>query len=647
MQQSVLVSLIPLFPLLGAVVLGKLAVLTSHTKNGPSKGIVGFLAMLGPLAAFACALQLFMGLGAHPGGYAHTPFTWFQVGALNVPVAFFVDRLSGVMILIITGIGSLIHLYSIGYMHHERGFTRFFAYLNLFLSAMLILVLGRNVPMMFLGWEGVGACSYLLIGYYFSETDKAKAANKAFIVNRVGDFGLLLGMFALFFYAGHKGVYSLDFLTLKANAGLFTAGAASVIGLLFFVGAAGKSAQLPLHVWLADAMAGPTPVSALIHAATMVTAGVYMVARMSFLYVHADLANTVIATLGALTAFMAATIALTQRNIKKVLAYSTVSQLGYMFVGVAASAYWTGIFHVLTHAFFKALLFLGAGAVIHAMHHQEDMEGYGGLRKKLPFTFAVMLIGCLAIAGIPPFAGFFSKDAILAAAWEAGFGWQYALLLLTSGITAFYMFRMLYLTFFGAPRDLHAHEHAHEGPWVMNLPLAVLAVGTVLVGFLGLPAAMGGSAFAAFLAPAVAKAHEHAADFKLEYTLMSLAIIAGSLGILTAYLKYGRKWDQRFAFAPVRNAFLRFTDNKWGFDDAIAHLIVAPVLAVSRWGLWKAVDQYAIDGIVNGLPRLYREAAEGVRGLQTGAVRLYAYAMFLGTLAVLAAVVARFGLLRF
>jgi NADH-quinone oxidoreductase subunit L len=653
MQVSVLVSLVPFFPLVGAILLGVLSLIASHDEQGPPKALVGLIACAGPIAACVCATMLFMGLGDHPDGFAHHAWTWFTVGTLSVPVEFYADRLSGVMIMIVTFIGSLIHLYSVGYMWEERGFTRFFTYLNLFTFSMLVLVLGKNIPMMFLGWEGVGTCSYLLIGYYFNDKTKAQAANKAFIVNRVGDLGFLIGIFTLFYYASSQGVPSLDFAILRAHHEIFATGThiATIIGLLFFIGASGKSAQMPLHTWLADAMAGPTPVSALIHAATMVTAGVYMVARMSFIYTYAHGACMVIATIGILTALMAATIALTQNNIKKVLAYSTVSQLGYMFVGVASGAYAAGVFHLFTHAFFKALLFLGAGAVIHAMHHEEEMDNYGGLRKKLPFTFAVMLIACLAIAGIFPFAGFFSKDAILAAAWDKGWGWIYWTGLLTSGLTAFYMFRMLVLTFFGKPRDQHHYDHAHEGPWQMNLPLLILAIGTCCVGVLGLPDSMGGSSFATWLAPSLIQEAPHVmasdevwAANSTEFLLMAMALVVGIIGIILASARYGKAGKE--AFTTPTNPLLKFFQQKWYFDEVYDIIFVKGAISFVGWGLWHIVDDFFIDGVVRSVPRAYFGFANGVRRVQTGMARSYAYVMLVGALTIFYFVMTRFSLLH-
>jgi NADH-quinone oxidoreductase subunit L len=659
MQDSINVALIPLFPLIGAILVGLWSYATAHSKFGPPKGVVALMAVAGPVLSCIFALKLVLGLANNPAGYVHQVYTWFSVGQLQIPVTFYCDRLSGVMIFVITFVGSLIHLYSVGYMWEDRGFARYFSYLNLFTFSMLVLVLAKNLPLMFLGWEGVGAMSYLLIGFWFTDTEKALAANKAFIVNRIGDFGFLLGIFALFYYMGTKGVYTLDFAVLRDHANLFTPVMASVIGLLLFVGATGKSAQIPLHVWLADAMAGPTPVSALIHAATMVTAGVYMVARMSFMYTQAPLASHVITGIGLATAFMAATIAITQNNIKKVLAYSTVSQLGYMFMGVGVGAYWTGVFHLFTHAFFKALLFLGAGAIIHAMHHEEDMSKYGGLKKYLPVTFTVMLIACLAISGVPPFAGFFSKDAILAATWNTGNPFVYVIGLLTAGMTAFYMFRLLFLTFFGEARSVfghHDHEgpaladphrHTHtpkEGPWTMVLPLVVLAIGSVVVGFLGLPGVWGGSAFEVWLAPALPKLQTPEMGATTEFALMALSIIAGGLGILIAWLRYGTR---AVSFEPARNILWGFAANKWCWDHFYRAVIVNPLIFLSRWGLWKTIDNLFIDGIVNGVPRAYYGLSGVIRYAQTGVARFYAYAMLVGTLVIFLLVALRFSLFQF
>lgn len=649
MATTTLVSLIPLLPALGAVVIGLLVLLAAGKAEGPNKTLVSIVAVAGPALAFCLALKLFGIVADDPTPIRATPWTWFAVGDLQVPMSFVVDRLSSVMLLVITGIGSLIHLYSVGYMGHERGFARFFAYLNLFTASMLILVLGANVPVMFLGWEGVGVCSYLLIGYYFHDVPKAQAANKAFIVNRIGDWGLLLGLFTLFFFAGAQGVWSLDFATLAEKHEIFKAAPAMavVIGLLFFVGASGKSAQFPLHVWLADAMAGPTPVSALIHAATMVTAGVYMVARMGFLFEHAPAAGAIISMVGAFTAIMAASIALTQRNIKKVLAYSTVSQLGYMFMAVGAGAYAAGVFHLVTHAFFKAALFLGAGAVIHAMHHEEEMDRYGGLKDKLPYTWAIMGIGTLAIAGVPPLAGFFSKDGILAAAYEHGWTGIFTVGLITGGMTAFYMFRMFYLTFYGKPRDAELHAHAHEGPWVMNAPLAVLATGAVVVGIFGLPAALGGSRFSEFLAPALPKAHHSGLDafalHSMEFSLMGMAVVAAGVGILIATLRYV-VW-QRADFSP-RSGLAALLDRKYYLDEINDALFVKPSIHLLGWGAWRVVDRQVIDGAVRAVPAAIRWAAQGVRPLQMGRTRGYAYVMLGGTLAIVLWVMSHYALLR-
>ncbi|HEY9900779.1 MAG TPA: NADH-quinone oxidoreductase subunit L [Pantanalinema sp.] len=640
---------VPLLPLLGAIFNGLLTLFYAKSEHGAPRGLVSAVAVGAPLLAFFVALKLFFelkGMGEESRLMIQHVATWMQAGQLDVGIDFMLDPLSAVMILTVTFIGTLIHLYSVGYMSHDRGFSRYFTYLNLFTFSMLVLVLGKNLPIMFVGWEGVGVCSYLLIGFWFSDIKKANAGNKAFITNRVGDFGFLLGIFFLFVYTMNHGGATLDFVGLKAffealpKGEALTVTVATTAALLLFIGAMGKSAQVPLHVWLADAMAGPTPVSALIHAATMVTAGVYMVARCNFIFSLSPLAQTVVASIGALTALFAATIALTQSDIKRVLAYSTVSQLGYMFVGVGIGAYGAGMFHVFTHAFFKALLFLGAGSVIHAMHEEQDLWKMGGLRSKMPITFATMGIATLAIAGIPPLAGFFSKDEIL---WHA-FGHHhyviYGVLLLTAGITAYYMFRMLFLAFFGTPRDKHRVEHAHESPWVMALPLVVLCIGTVVVGFLGVPHVLGGhNLFGEWLAPVVGHAEIEGFSAGFELGMMALSVLVAAIGIGVAYARYGKAVP---ATEPTRTAWWDVLKNKYFIDELIEAVLIKPLRFIASVLLYKGAEENGIDKAVNETPRLYAGISGAVRTLQNGLIRSYALMMLVG-----AALIAVYYLLKF
>ncbi len=663
---SPLIGLIPLFPLLTAVLIGLMTLFFAHKGQGPSKKLVSTLAVAGPLASFVVSGILFFQLQALPAAertITQIVFPWIHVGSLSIDAGFLLDPLSAVMILMVTGIGTLIHVYSIGYMSHDRGFSRYFAYLNLFMFSMLVLVLGSSLPLMFVGWEGVGLCSYLLIGFWFTDIAKANAGNKAFIANRVGDFGFLLGMFFIFFFLTSHGTPTLDFLAMREQAVAFTPYAATAAALLLFVGAMGKSAQVPLHVWLADAMAGPTPVSALIHAATMVTAGVYMVARMGFLFAMSPTAGLVVASVGTVTALFAATIAVTQSDIKKVLAYSTVSQLGYMFIGVGLGAYFeniaagagaavfaAGMFHVLTHAFFKALLFLGSGSVIHACHEEQDIWKMGGLKSKLPITWITMGIGTLAIAGLPPLAGFFSKEAILLNAYIAG-GTQtwlygiYAVALVTSGLTAFYMFRMFFLTFHGKPRDFKIYDHAHESPLTMTLPLQVLALGTVLVGFLGVPKLLSlgflpVDLFGTWLAPSLTFA-AHGADHgahlphpsaAVDFALMGLAIGIALVGIAYAYVRYAKPTP---ATEPTKSLWWEILWDKYYVDEMIQALFIEPLLKLSRRFLWKGVDEGGLDRLVNSTPKAYAGLSNAVRVIQTGMVRSYAYLMVAGMFVIL------------
>ncbi len=659
---SPLIGLVPLFPLLTAALIGLMTLFFAHKNQGAPKGLVSAIAVAGPLASFLVSCVLFFQLRALPEAeraLTQNVFPWIHVGPLKLDAAFLLDPLSAMMILMVTGIGTLIHLYSIGYMSHDRGFSRYFSYLNLFMFSMLILVLGSSLPLMFVGWEGVGLCSYLLIGFWFTDIAKANAGNKAFIANRVGDFGFLLGMFFIFFFLMNHGTATLDFAGMKEQAAVFTPYAATAAALLLFVGAMGKSAQFPLHVWLADAMAGPTPVSALIHAATMVTAGVYMVARMGFLFAISPSAGLVVASVGAFTALFAAFIAIAQSDIKKVLAYSTVSQLGYMFIGVGLGVYFenivagagaavlaAGMFHVFTHAFFKALLFLGSGSVIHACHEEQDIWKMGGLKSKLPITWATMGIATLAIAGIPPLAGFFSKEAILTNAFIAGHyqTWLlgiYAIGLFTSGLTAFYMFRMFFLTFHGKPRDQHIHDHAHESPAVMTFPLLALALGTVVVGFLNVPKVLSfgflpTDLFATWLAPALemghhGEAHLHHPSTSTDFLLMAAAIGIALVGIGFAYARYAKATP---ATEPTKTLWWEILWEKFYVDEMIQAIVIEPLLKLSRF-LRKSVDEEGLDYLVNNTPKAYAGLSNAVRVIQTGMVRSYAYLMVLGMFAIL------------
>jgi len=628
--------LIPVLPLAGFIINGL-------GRNTLSKGVIGFLGSLLVLISFGLSLGLFLQINS-----THTPinvnlFTWFSVGIFKFPFAFLVDQLSALMLLIITGVGFLIHLYSVGYMKDDAGFGKFFAYLNLFVFFMLLLVLGSNYLIMFIGWEGVGLCSYLLIGFWYTNPDYADAAKKAFIMNRIGDLGFIIGIFLLIYI-----FHSASFADIFPNAGVGKyAGAPYVlITLLLFVGAVGKSAQLPLFTWLPDAMAGPTPVSALIHAATMVTAGVYMIARSNILFTLAPVTLHVISIVGLSTAVLAAVIALTQTDIKKVLAYSTVSQLGYMFLGLGVGAYTGAFFHVLTHAFFKALLFLGAGSVIHAVSGEQDMRKMGGLKGKLPKTYITMLIGTIAIAGIPPFAGFFSKDEILAhvfaqspAMWVIG--------VITAMFTSFYMSRMLYLTFFGKFRGTHEQEHhLHESPAAMTIPLIVLAVLSILGGFIGIPESLGGHDWLAqFLAPVFKQSAAILTEAPLanstEWTLMGLSVAGALVALGYAYNKYVTKAHVPVADTEERPALADLSYHKFYIDELYDMIIRKPLDALSVFA-YKVVDKMGIDGVVNGLGKGSMEASKGLRLLQTGNVGFYIFMMVLGIISILMTLVFKF-----
>lgn len=570
-------------------------------------------------------------------------FTWLLAGNLHVPFGTLLDPLSVVMLLIVTGVSFLIHIYSIGYMHKDSGFARYFSYLNLFVFFMLILVIGNSYPIMFIGWEGVGLCSYLLIGFWFTDNEKANAGKKAFIVNRIGDFGFLIGMFLIFSSFG-----TLSFSGVADQAEFWAGGTmiAFWIGLCLFIGATGKSAQIPLYVWLPDAMAGPTPVSALIHAATMVTAGVYMIARNSFIYALAPDALAIVAWVGVLTAIFAATIALVQNDIKKVLAYSTVSQLGYMFVGCGVGAYAAGISHLVTHAFFKALLFLGAGSVIHAVHAAHHHVGYhgdaqdirymGGLRNKMPTTYWTFAVACIAIAGIPPFAGFFSKDEIVWKAFAGGFGAVGVIALIAAGLTAFYMFRLLYMTFHGSWRGRRDQEmHLHESPRVMTLPLSILGVLSIIGGWIMIPHALGGGAwFEHFLDPSFHVANsitiEHGHhSLTAEYIVIAISIGIALIGILWARRWYIQNPDIPAQFAARAKGMHKVLLNKYYVDEIYNYAVVQMILGLAD-GFWRYLDVMVIDGLVNGTAKTIDFLGSIFRRIQTGLISNYALFIAMG-----------------
>ncbi len=594
-----------------------------------SEKLSGSIGALAVLVSLVCSIIVFASLHGGAAPLDETLYEWITGESFAFNIGFHVDALTAVMLLVITGVGFLIHVYSIGYMHGDEGYTRYFAYLNLFVFAMLILVLGNNYLMMFVGWEGVGLCSYLLIGFWYDKQSATDAGKKAFIVNRIGDFGFLLGMFTLFAAFG-----TLDFGTIfdAAEADnfqkVFGTSTLVIATLLLFVGAIGKSAQIPLYVWLPDAMEGPTPVSALIHAATMVTAGVYMIARSAVLY---EIAHTgqVVAWIGVLTAFFAATIALTQNDIKRILAYSTVSQLGYMFVGVGVGAYASGIFHLVTHAFFKGLMFLTAGSVMHAMANELDMRKMGGLKSKMPITHWTFLVGALAIAGFPFLSGFWSKDEILHSAWGSS-PIIYGIGLVTAFLTAFYMFRLIFVTFYGESRvDSDVASHLHESPSVMWIPLAILAIPSALIGLL---LGWGGhdSWFHHFTKGAFPDAHHEASGNVLVF--MVISSVVGLAGIAFAWTRYSK----RVPSDEPTGAFHRLLANKYYVDEVYNALIVQPVKNGSHFLLWKLVDNGVIDGIVNGVAALIRFIGGLLRRLQTGLVQAYIISMVLGIVLFLA-----------
>ena len=647
------VWLVPLFPLLGVFVNGLLGKKLGHK-------VVGVFGSTMVGLSFGIAVWILMDFLKLPvetraDMKPNIIYTWIVSGGFQVNVSFLVDSLSTVMMLVVTGVGFLIHVYSIGYMHGDRGFNRFFAYLNLFTFSMLLLILADNFLLMFVGWEGVGLCSYLLIGFWYEVDYNAYAGRKAFVVNRVGDYGFCLALFLIFAVFGSLNFDSV-FLHAAAGGGAWVI---TAITLLLFVGATGKSAQIPLYVWLPDAMAGPTPVSALIHAATMVTAGVYMVARCNVLFRLAPVSMAVVAVIGAATAIFAASIALTNTDIKRVLAYSTISQLGYMFLALGVGAFAAGIFHLMTHAFFKALLFLAAGSVMHALAGETDMRKMGSLRRHLPATYWTMLMGTLAIAGIPLFSGFFSKDEIL---WQSFISPQGHFLLwlvgvLAAGMTAFYMFRLIFLTFFGESRmEPEVEKHVHESPRVMTVPLTILAVLSVIGGYIGLPHVFGGSRFERFLEPVLGErgaqtAHDaaeaahgaeaHAAETVhhgsagLELTFMAISVIVALVGIWIAYMLYLKNPDAPGKLARKLRGLYKLSYNKYYMDEIYNATVVQPIKNTSDFFLWRFFDVGIIDGIVNGVAALMQYVSGKLRRLQSGLVQNYAFFMLLGVVIIL------------
>ncbi len=635
-------------PLLGAAINGLLG--KNFTK--PIVNAVGIGSVSVAFLSVAELVREFMQLSADQIPWVKSYFTWITAGQFKVDFALQVDQLTIVMLFVVTFVSLLVHIYSTGYMAHEEGYYRFFSYLNLFVFFMLTLVLAANVVLMFVGWEGVGLCSYLLIGFWFLKQSAISAGKKAFITTRIGDFGFTVGILLLFWT-----FKSVDFRTIFAQTlylqpeAFATAGVLTVICLLLFTGAIGKSAQLPLYVWLPDAMEGPTPVSALIHAATMVTAGVYMVARMNPLFSRAPFAMFIVALVGALTAFYAATIGLLQTDIKKVLAYSTVSQLGYMFLGLGVGSYAAGVFHLMTHAFFKGLLFLAAGSVIHAMGGDQEMPHMGGLRSKIPITFWTMFIATFAIAGIPGFAGFFSKDEILDAARSGPHAnvWLWLLGLIGAGLTSFYMFRLIFLTFFGAPRYDEHKVHVHESPKSMTVPLILLAILSVIGGWVAAPHLVGRTdyfekflhpVFAAYAPPAPTSAAENTAEgsesagIMLLHALTGWPVIIALLGLLLAWWFYIKSPETPKKLAQSLRGPYTLILHKYYADELYNAAIVQPLLWISTNVLWHVVDEGLIDGTVNGVARVARESGTELREIQSGNARSYASWVVIGAVGV-------------
>jgi NADH-quinone oxidoreductase subunit L len=616
------VWLIPLLPFIGFVINGLVG------KSLPKRmvGTIGS-AMVG--LSFLISLMIFLEflkLPVEARPVEKVVYTWMAAGSFKVAVAYLIDPLSLVMMLVVSGVSFIIHVYSIGYMYDDEGFYRYFSFLNLFVFAMLTLVSANNFLLMFVGWEGVGLCSYLLIGFWYEKQSASDAGKKAFVVNRIGDFGFLLGMFLIFWTFG-----SLDFKTVFALAAKYPVGSGviTVITLLLFVGATGKSAQIPLYTWLPDAMEGPTPVSALIHAATMVTAGVYMVARCSHLYVLAPFSLLVVAAVGAVTAIYAASIGMAQFDIKRVLAYSTVSQLGYMFLACGVGAFTSGIFHLMTHAFFKALLFLGSGSVMHGLHGELDMRKMGGLKKYMPITYWTFLLATLAIAGIFPFAGFFSKDEILFHSLISGHIIFWGIATAAAFITAFYMFRAVFMTFHGESR-VDPHVHPHEAPPVMTVPLMTLALLSVVGGFVGFPIIEGANKFKDFLAPSITPLVHHAHyPAWFEITMMAFSMAVAGAGIFVAYKMYIKQPELPEKVTQKIPVVYDLVYNKYYVDEIYDATVVEPIKNGSDF-LWHGVDDNVVDGAVNGSATTIGWLSRHLRKLETGFVQNYALAILIG-----------------
>jgi NADH-quinone oxidoreductase subunit L len=617
-----LIWLIPFLPLVGFLINGLL-------RKQLSKSMVGIIGSGVILISFIISLYVFFSVKSGNTHVVHY-FNFINVESLKIGFDFQIDQLSSLFLLIITGVGFLIHLYSTSYMHEEepKDFAKYFAYLNLFVFSMLLLVMGANYVIMFIGWEGVGLCSYLLIGYWFKNNTYTDAAKKAFIMNRIGDLGFLLAVFWLVTKLG-----TADFHTVFANVAKLSATDITAITLLLFVGVMGKSAQIPLYTWLPDAMAGPTPVSALIHAATMVTAGIYMIARSNILYTMAPATQGVVAVVGLSTAILAATIALKQNDIKKVLAYSTVSQLGYMFLALGVGAYTGAVFHVMTHAFFKALLFLGAGSVIHAMGGEQDMRNMGGLKKYMSITHITFLLGCLAIVGMPPFSGFFSKDEILAHAFEKN-PLLWVIGVLGALMTAFYMFRLYAMTFLGKFRGTHDQEHhLHESPAAITIPLVILAILAVVGGWVGIPEIFmhGGHRLEAFLEPIFADSNklvtEHALSHTTEYLLMAVSVVGALIALLFAWNKFSKYQKTDVAETGLGKVL----ENKWYVDELYDSIIVKPMQSAAAF-FNNVMEKKGIDGFVNGVGKAVNYGSRQVRLLQSGHVGTYVLLMVIGIL---------------